>query len=309
VLIEPSPATNEPRPGKLLLSPPVLGSLAAVGLLVVVGSGNVSISIVAMCALAALGVVLWVLFANHKGDPEKAFHRVLEGRAVLFSGLTVLAVLIGGIVELVPVVVLHGKTADPKKYPPYRALELEGRDVYVREGCYTCHSQMIRPFLHEQLRYGDPSLADESAWDHPFQWGSKRTGPDLAREGGKYPNLWHHQHLTDPRAISPGSIMPAYAFLEHTSVAYDDSPHKLAAMKTLGVPYTDAQVRAAAADARAQAADVKADLEKAGAHPAADTEMLALIAYLQRLGKPPVAKDDRTPVAQHDTQEGNHHVP
>ena len=307
VLIERAAETG-PRGSRLLLSVPVLGSAAAVVLLVVIGLGNVMTAILALCLLSAMGVLVWVTFANHRGDPEKAFHRVLEGRAFLFSALTLLAVLVGGVVELVPVVVMHGASTDPKKYPPYRALELEGRDVYVREGCYTCHSQMIRPFLHEQIRYGEPSLAAESAWDHPFQWGSKRTGPDLAREGGKYPNLWHHQHLTDPRLISPGSIMPAYAFLEHAPVDYDATPHKLAAMKTLGVPYSDAEVRAASSDAKAQAAEVRAELEKAGARPAADTEMLALIAYLQRLGKPATPVDGRKPIA-HTGEEAGRHVP
>ena len=137
---------------------------------------------------------------------------------------------------------------------------LEGRDVYVREGCYTCHSQMIRPLFAETLRYGEPSSADESSWDHPFQWGSKRTGPDLARVGTKYSNQWHYQHLVDPRSVSPSSVMPSYAWLTERRVDLDATGSKVEAMRTLGVPYAPNAAASAPADARAQAQVVAEDL-------------------------------------------------
>ena len=299
IVVAPAPETTaRPGWGQILAGWPVVTSVVATVLLVLVGTGDVIQSILAFAVLAALGIVLWVFAFRGRGDPEARFHRVLEGRAWIFSALTVVAVLVGGVVELVPVVVLHAASADPKKYPPYRALELEGRDVYVREGCYNCHSQMIRPLRHETIRYGEPTKADESAWDHPFQWGSKRTGPDLQRVGVKYPNVWHYKHMVDPRSISAGSIMPSYAFLEGTKVDYEKTPHKLAAMKQLGVPYPDAEIRSATADARAQSDAVRRELSGAGIEAPADSEMLALIAYLQRLGKPPPTAAPDKPVAQ-----------
>ena len=208
--------------------------------------------------------------------------------------------LVGGVVELVPTVVIGGSHGDPGKSPPYRPLELEGRDIYVREGCYNCHSQMIRPLVAETQRYGAPSTAEESAWDHPFQWGSKRTGPDLAREGGKYPHLWQLQHLKSPRSVSPKSIMPAYAWLSEARVDLAQTPVKIAAMRTLGVPYPADAVAHASEDARAQGADIATELAKAEQIVAPDSEMIALIAYLQRLGKPPTAaKPAAPPLAVH----------
>src|SRR5690606_22713199 len=162
--------------------------------------------------------------------------------------------------------------------------ELEGRDIYIREGCYTCHSQMIRPFRWETMRYGDVSTLEESAWDHPFQWGSKRTGPDLAREGGKYPNLWHYRHFLDPRSVSPGSNMPAYAWLAEGKVAVGGPASKVRAMRSIGVPYSVEDVHKAKADAKAHAEVIAADLAANGATVDADSEMVALIAYIQRLG-------------------------
>ena len=162
-------------------------------------------------AAAVLGTIALHLAADHT---RPTWHRLLEGRALLFTSFTVVAVLAGGVAELVPSLLVTPTdaklTSDAK---PYRPLELEGRDVYVREGCYTCHSQMIRTFDFEAKRYGEPSTMADSFYDHPFQWGSKRTGPDLAREGGRYPNLWHYRHLLDPREVSPGSNMPPFAFL------------------------------------------------------------------------------------------------
>jgi cytochrome c oxidase cbb3-type subunit I/II len=193
------------------------------------------------------------------------------------------------------------KAGDPQlaSTRPYTPLELEGRDVYLREGCYHCHSQMIRPLLFETQRYGDASRIADSAFDHPFQWGSKRTGPDLARIGGKYPNLWHYQHLLDPRSTSPGSNMPPYAFMAGAKVDFAKTEDKVHAMQTLGVPYTDAEVRAASAAAHAQAETIAKDLRAQGADVAADAEIVALVAYLQHLGQPPTQpKQETPPVAQ-----------
>jgi cytochrome c oxidase cbb3-type subunit I/II len=217
-------------------------------------------------------------------DGTPTWHRLVEGRALPFTALTVVAVLVGGVAELVPSLVI--KPLADANAKPYRPLELEGRDVYVREGCYNCHSQMIRPFRHEQQRYGEPSTMADSQFDHPFQWGSKRTGPDLAREGGKYPNLWHYRHMIDPRSVSSDSNMPPYAFLAHAPVDFGRTPAKVHAMRSLGVPYAEAEVDGAAGLARAQAAEIARDLRANGAEADESSELVALVAYLQRLGGP-----------------------
>jgi cytochrome c oxidase cbb3-type subunit I/II len=188
---------------------------------------------------------------------------------------------------------------------PYTPLELQGRDLYVREGCYVCHSQMVRPMVAEYMRYGEASRAEEFLYDHPFQWGSKRTGPDLQREGGRYPNLWHYSHLLDPRAVTPGSNMPGYAWLATDAIDPKLAPKKLALMQKLGVPYDNAAIDAALADQRAQADALVADLKAAGVEVAWDREVVALIAYLQRLGRdqgiaPLPAAVARAPVAAED---------
>ncbi len=220
---------------------------------------------------------------EHGAQRPHAWHRLLEGRALLFTVLTVIAVLIGGIAELVPTLLVAADSSNSAQHP-YRPLELEGRDVYIREGCYNCHSQMIRPFRWEQARYGEPSTLGESQFDHPFQWGSKRTGPDLAREGGKYPNLWHAKHFADPRSISPGSNMPPYAFLADWKLDFTKTADRVHAMKSIGVPYTDKDVSTAAEEAKAQANDIAKDLKESGSDVPADSDMIALIAYVQRIG-------------------------
>ena len=249
-------------------------------------------AVVAACAIAGLSVVAWVT----SGD---GYHHALEGKAFLFSALTVIAVLVGGVAELVPAVVLSSRGVDPRKNPPYTALEIEGRDLYVREGCYTCHSQMIRPLYAETLRYGNPTTAEESAWDHPFQWGSKRTGPDLARVGGKYPDVWHQKHMIDPRTVSANSIMPAYAFMASAKVDLDSTHKKMSAMKTLGIPYTPGEVEGAKASAMKQGEAISKRLLADGVTLDPQSELVAMIAYLQRLGKPnPSGAPAAAPVAQ-----------
>lgn len=231
-----------------------------------------------------------VTFRKEKEAP----HRILEGLPAVFTVLTVIAVLVGSIIEIVPTLAVT-QYADYAKNPPrtqpYRPLELAGRDIYVREGCYNCHSQMIRPLVHETLRYGAPSRAEESMYDRPYQWGSKRTGPDLARVGGKYPDLWHLRHMLDPRATSPQSNMPAYPWLLKDKIDYSSLPRKLSVMEKLGVPYSDNDIQSAIELAQNQAQEIATALESQGA-PAhlTDKEIIALIAYLQRLGQQGGAK-------------------
>jgi len=209
----------------------------------------------------------------------------------------VIVVSIGGLVEISPLFYLESTIEKVDGVRPYTPLELEGRDIYVREGCYLCHSQMIRPLRDEVERYGHFSLAAESMYDHPFQWGSKRTGPDLARVGGKYSDSWHRDHLTDPRSVVPESVMPPYAFLAKKELDYRDIEDKLKAMERVGVPYTKDQIAHAAEDLEAQADPFDARGTKLKARygqkvaqrdfdgdPDRLTEMDALIAYLQMLG-------------------------
>lgn len=222
-------------------------------------------------------------------------HAVIEKNVVLLAILTLITISIGGLVQIVPLFTIETTIERVEGVRPYTPLELMGRNIYVREGCYLCHSQQIRPFKDEIERYGHYSLAAESLYDHPFQWGSKRTGPDLARVGGKYSNEWHVAHLIEPKAVVPETVMPPYAFLAAKALRYDDIAAHLKAQRTVGVPYTDAMIEAAKADLEAQAsADSDSDAlmkrypRSASAdfdgNPARITEMDALVAYLQMLG-------------------------
>ncbi len=193
-------------------------------------------------------------------------HEKIETSNFLMIVLILLVLLIGGMVEIVPLFFQKSTTEPIQGIQPYTALQLAGRDIYVREGCYNCHSQMIRPFRAETLRYGHYSVAGESVYDHPFQWGSKRTGPDLARVGGKYSDEWHKIHLTNPRDVVPESNMPAYPWLEKTPVDGAVMPAHMRGLRTVGVPYTDAQIASAEADVKGK------------------NELEAVIAYLQVLG-------------------------
>jgi cytochrome c oxidase cbb3-type subunit 2 len=193
-------------------------------------------------------------------------HERIETSNFLMIVLILLTVAVGGIVEIVPLYFQKQTTQPVEGLKPYPALQLAGRDIYIREGCYNCHSQMIRPFRSETLRYGPYSVAGEFVYDHPFQWGSKRTGPDLARVGGKYSDEWHRLHLLDPRALVPESNMPAYPWLAKNAVDPADLAPKMKALRAVGVPYTDD------------------DIAKAGEAVKGQTEMQAVIAYLQGLG-------------------------
>ncbi|MDH6233700.1 cytochrome c oxidase cbb3-type subunit 2 [Mesorhizobium soli] len=222
-------------------------------------------------------------------------HSIIEKNATLLLVGSFLVVTIGGIVEIAPLFYLDNTIEKVEGMRPYSPLELAGRNIYIREGCYLCHSQMIRPFRDEVERYGHFSLAAESMYDHPFQWGSKRTGPDLARVGDRYSNEWHVQHLVDPRSVVPESVMPTYAFLKTTPLEVKDIKYHLEANKMVGVPYTQEMIDNAEADIKAQAdpnastSDLLARYPKAkvgdfDGNPASLTEMDALVAYLQMLG-------------------------
>jgi cytochrome c oxidase cbb3-type subunit II len=194
-------------------------------------------------------------------------HEKVETSNFLMIVLILLVIAVGGMVEIVPLFFQKSTTQPIEGVKPYTALQLAGRDVYLREGCYNCHSQMIRPLRSETLRYGHYSVAGEFVYDHPFQWGSKRTGPDLHRVGGKYSDEWHRIHLNNPRDVVPESNMPAYPWLEKNTLNGTDMAARMKALRSVGVPYTDAEIAAAAADVKDK------------------TDMDALVAYLQALGR------------------------
>ena len=193
-------------------------------------------------------------------------HEIVEKNIGLMALLILLVISVGGLVEIVPLFFMKSTTEPIEGLKPYTALQLEGRDIYIREGCYLCHSQMIRPFRAETERYGHYSVAGEFVYDHPFQWGSKRTGPDLARVGGRYSDDWHRVHLMNPRDVVPESNMPSFPWLLENVLDGELTPKKLDVMRTLGVPYTDADIAGATAAVQGK------------------TELDALIAYLQNLG-------------------------
>lgn len=222
-------------------------------------------------------------------------HGKLERNVGLLGLLALVTVMIGGLVEIAPLFWIDSTVQKVKGVRPYTPLELAGRNIYIREGCYVCHSQMVRPFRDEVERYGHYSLAAESMYDHPFQWGSKRTGPDLARVGGRYSDQWHQEHLKDPRAVVPESIMPPYAFLAERDLKAGDMAAHLKTLTMEGVPYSAKDIERANADLAAQAdpdADAgdlakrypKVQIRDYDGDPARLTEMDALIAYLQMLG-------------------------
>jgi len=223
-------------------------------------------------------------YTQHKGEH---WHRWIERKPTPFLLLSLIVILIGGLVELVPTFLVKSNIPTISSVKPYTPLELQGRDIYVREGCYTCHSQMIRPFRSETERYGEYSKAGEFVYDHPFQWGSKRTGPDLAREGSgnlKKSNTWHYNHFEEPNSISTGSVMPSYAFLIDDNLDTATTPLKINAMRTLGVPYAADYANKANQDLMLQAKGIADDLQKDGIKVAPTKEIIALIAYMQRLG-------------------------
>lgn len=244
--------------------------------------------------------------ANVKAGGKQFWHRSIEKRPVRFMVICIVVVAIGGLVEIIPTMIVDSNIKTIASVKPYTPLELEGRDVYISEGCYNCHSQMIRPLRFETVRYGDYSKSGEFVYDHPFQWGSKRTGPDLAREGGKRSNSWHYQHMIRPKDISQGSIMPAYPWMKKNDMDLSLMEAKINAMRTLGVPYAKGFEKEAANDARKQAwaisrdiinglpAEFKATINiKEEISNLRKKDIVALIAYLQRLGTDIKSDDEK----------------
>lgn len=233
---------------------------------------------------------------NVKSENEY-WHKSIERKPIQFMILSIVVVAIGGLIEIIPTMIVKSNVPTISSVKPYSPLELEGRDLYVREGCYNCHSQMVRPLRFETVRYGEYSKSGEFVYDHPFQWGSKRTGPDLAREGGLRSNFWHFQHMIRPKELSPGSIMPAYPWMNENDLSTDLLENKINAMKTLGVPYPENYDKKALSDLKKQANEIAIDIvnnipgkklsvaEKAEKVKSIENkEIIAIIAYLQRLG-------------------------
>ena len=214
----------------------------------------------------------------------EGWHSVLERKPVLFSGLALIAILIGGAIEMIPTFLIKSNVPTIASVQPYTPLELHGRDIYIREGCSVCHTQMVRPFRSETERYGEYSKAGEFVYDHPFLWGSKRTGPDLHRVGDKYPHSWHFNHMLDPTSMSPGSIMPAYPWLFDQTIDSDLTAGKISALRTIGVPYAEGYEDIANKELENQANEIVKGLSTDNIEINSDAEIIALIAYLQRLG-------------------------
>jgi cytochrome c oxidase cbb3-type subunit I/II len=221
---------------------------------------------------------------SHDDGANKHWHSWIEARPIQMLVWSFVAVAIGGIIEFVPTYLIRSNVPTIAAVKPYTPLELEGRDIYIRENCAVCHSQMIRPFRSETERYGEYSKAGEFVYDRPFLWGSKRTGPDLHRIGGKYSDGWHYNHMISPQSMSDKSIMPAYPWLDKNKLDTSDTEAKIAAMQKLGVPYPEGYEKKAVADLQKQAQQIQANLKKENIDTASDTELVALIAYLQRLG-------------------------
>ncbi|MGB3007646.1 MAG: cytochrome-c oxidase, cbb3-type subunit I [Chitinophagaceae bacterium] len=230
---------------------------------------------------------------SHK---KEYWHRVIERKPVMMLVLSLVLVAIGGLVEMIPTFLVKSNIPTIASVKPYTPLELQGRDIYIKEGCYTCHSQMVRPFRDEVKRYGEYSKAGEFVYDHPFQWGSKRTGPDLARVGGKYPDSWHYNHMYEPTSMTDKSIMPRYPWMLDKKIDISSTPAKIRAMKKLGVPYPDGYDKIAIADLMKQAEGIAANLKKDKIDTPPDVEIIALIAYLQRIGRD--IKSEPKPVAE-----------
>ena len=230
--------------------------------------------------------------------PQEQGHRWLEGKSAWFAIATTVAIAIGGLVEIVPMFTVSAGPERLVGVTPYTPLEVAGRDIYIREGCSTCHSQMVRPTRAEELRYGPWTRAGEYAYDHPFLLGSRRIGPDLQRVGGKYPDAWHYEHMRDPRSTSPGSIMPAYSWLLARRLDAADVTASVRALRTAGVPYSEGDVTGTADAMRRQGEEIVARLAPAGLRTEPDREIVAMIAYLQRLGRDgKAAIPSETPVA------------
>jgi len=285
-----APLPGEPTSWQLIRSRPVIMVVLGMTAATMFAMPNVGLAVLGVMLLLAIVAFAAGMLFHSLGKSRHTWHEHIESRPLAFAVLTLIAVLVGGVYELLPGLVTESKVPLAANgeacVQPYTALELTGRDLYVREGCYVCHSQMIRPFRSEFLRYGVPSRIEESMYDHPFQWGSKRTGPDLARVGQKWPESWHWDHMRDPRSTSGESIMPGYPWLFDAIAEAGIAADKMRVLKKLGVPYTDEQIGNALSDYQKQADTVVAALHTTGKSEAvADREIIAMIAYLLRLGR------------------------
>ncbi len=283
-----APRVEAPGNLRLLFSAPIGACAVIFAALMMIGFGNVHVAMFGIVVLV-LGVLWGAFMLRALGRGRGVWHQHLEARSLAFTLLVFFAVAAGGVVELLPgLIVDHRAPRLPdgsRPADPYTALELAGRDIYVREGCYVCHSQMIRPFLAEKKRYGEPSKLGDSYYDRPFQWGSKRTGPDLARVGLKYSEDWHWRHMLDPRSVDRGSNMPRFPWLARNRVDKSLLKAKLRVNRMLGVPYSGAEIRNAVADYERQARRIASRLKEKGIQADPDCELVALIGYLMRLGR------------------------
>jgi cytochrome c oxidase cbb3-type subunit I/II len=271
--------------GAMVVNPPVLFSVFGTLFACAWMFGGDLVKLGGLLGTALCILLAWVHFGTRVSKWAAWYDRLLVN-ALPFTILTFIAVAAGGLIQIIPTTLVNrAGNIEGRQAIPYTPLELAGRDIYVSEGCYNCHSQMIRTLVPDVLRYGDYSRLGESIYDYPFQWGSKRTGPDLARVGSKYPNLWHYRHMLDPREVSPGSNMPNYPWLftQKTDVASLKS--KLAVQRMLGVPYPEYGDGELLMVVEKQAKEIADDLHAAGAVVEPDREIVALIAYLQKLGK------------------------
>jgi cytochrome c oxidase cbb3-type subunit I/II len=267
------------------LNPPVLFTVLGIGFACAWMFGSQALSLIGLVG-TIVSVILAYAHWESRGKAWAGWYDRLLVNTAPFTVLTFLAVVAGGMIQIIPTVVAHkAANVEDKRQIPYTPLELAGRDIYVREGCYNCHSQMVRTLVPDVLRYGDYSRLGESIYDHPYQWGSKRTGPDLAHVGGKYPDVWHLRHMEDPRSVSVGSNMPPYPWLLQGNTDVAALPSKLAVQRTLGVPYPNWTPEQIAARVSEQSKKIAGDLRSAGAYVAPEKEIVALIAYLQHLGK------------------------
>jgi cytochrome c oxidase cbb3-type subunit I/II len=291
-------AAAQPKLGLLptFINPPVLFSILGFGFACAWMFGGNALSIAGLVGTMLCVIIAFAHFESRGKSWAQWYDRLLVNTAP-FTILTFIAVVAGGLIQIIPTAVAHrAANVEDRKQVPYTPLELAGRDIYVREGCYTCHSQMIRTLVPDVLRYGDYSRLGESIYDHPYQWGSKRNGPDLARVGGKYPNVWHLRHMEDPRSVSVGSNMPGYPAMLKKDTDINALPSKLAVQRTLGVPYpnwTPEQINERVND---QAHAIAKDLRAAGAYVAPEKEIIALIAYLQSLGRSDQTVAPKAPV-------------
>jgi cytochrome c oxidase cbb3-type subunit I/II len=291
VFVEDAPAERVGIAGTFI-NPPVVFSVLGTAFVCAWMFGGDFLKMTGLFGGIVTMILAWLHFEAKTRGWADWYERLLVNAAP-FTVLTFLAVAAGGMIQIIPtVLVQRAQNVEDRVQVPYTPLELAGRDLYVREGCYNCHSQMIRTLVPDVMRYGDYSRLGESIYDHPFQWGSRRIGPDLARMGNadgkgnpKYPDQWHYQHMLDPRAISPGSNMPNYPWLVTNAADYSTLPAKLAAQRTLGVPYPEATAAEIMAQVNTQADGIASNLRASGLTVSADREIVALIAYLQKLGK------------------------